>query len=188
MWISGPRGNSTLVELASVAAGFPFKHIYTVVNCPRSFSRPIAAYAEQLSNWMPDDLRQMLMTPFVTSLDGTAASHEVEKQRVDFLVVENCRRIMPLFLEVWYSRPKFADRCRNVNSVAETEEVCRGMANAVATMAAAGAAYSAVHHAGYIAADEAARSAAAAADEAPKVSETIFRTAVQILQEAIQKT
>ena len=92
----GPHGGTCINEAAIVAAGFEYRQVSSATDCPPCFSRVLAAYALQLNDGMPDDLRQELLTPFVTRLAGTADSREIEGRRLDYIALETCRRILPI--------------------------------------------------------------------------------------------
>lgn len=96
----GPDGGTCVTEAAIVAAGLKYRMIDRAANCPRCFSRPIVNYAIGLNDFMPDDIRNSLLLPFVFKLAGTADTRQVEAQRHYYLVSETMRRIKPKY-RVW---------------------------------------------------------------------------------------
>jgi hypothetical protein len=88
----GPDGGTCINEAAIVAAGFKYRSVGDAHDCPKCFSRPIAAYALGLNDVMPDKVRQTLL-PFVVRLAGTADRPEIEEKRIEFIWVETMRRI-----------------------------------------------------------------------------------------------
>jgi hypothetical protein len=90
----GPDGGTCINEAAIVAAGFEYRKIDRVQDCPPCFSRPIAALALRMNDRMPKGLRQELLLPFVTRLAGTADTPEVEELRTKLIAVRLCREIL----------------------------------------------------------------------------------------------
>jgi hypothetical protein len=128
----GPEGGTCINEAAIVAAGFEYRAVSDATDCPPCFSRPIAQYAIGLNDAMPDGLRQELLTPFVVRLAGTADTDEIEHKRVEYLVIETVRRILPLALTGW---PELAERCRSVRTLDEAQtasDAASAAANAAA--------------------------------------------------------
>jgi hypothetical protein len=87
------NGDFCINEAALIAAGFEYKAINSVEDCPPCFSRVIGQYALTLNDKMPDDLRNELLRPFVLQLAGTADTKEIELARVNFIVLETIRQI-----------------------------------------------------------------------------------------------
>src|ERR1044072_8397062 len=78
----GPDGGTCINEAAIVAAGFAYREVGSVEDCPPCFSRPLAAYALSLNDAIDnDELRRALLMPFVTRLAGSADCDEVENRR-----------------------------------------------------------------------------------------------------------
>src|SRR6266576_6839419 len=96
----GPDGGTCINEAAIVAAGLSYRAIGSAEDCPPCFSRPIAGYALQLNDYMPDNARQELLMPYVVRLAGTADTPEVEARRVAHIVLQTVKRILPIFLRV----------------------------------------------------------------------------------------
>lgn len=97
----GPDGGTCINEAAIVVAGFEYKKISSAADCPPCFSRPVAQFAIALNDGMPDEMRQQLLTPFVTRLAGTADDYAVENRRAEFMLVEITRTIfLPLFIRL----------------------------------------------------------------------------------------
>jgi hypothetical protein len=90
----GPDGGTCINEAAVVAAGFKYREINDVHDCPPCFSRVIAAFALSLNDWMDDALRQELLLPFVVRLAGTA-DDDNEFFRAQHIVEQTKRRILP---------------------------------------------------------------------------------------------
>lgn len=89
----GPDGGTCINEAATVAAGFKYKEITVVSDCPPCFSRVLASYLMKLNDTMPDDLRQELLLPFVTRLAGTFNEHETP--RANIIVNRTIKEIFP---------------------------------------------------------------------------------------------
>ena len=68
----GPDGGTCINEAAIVAAGYPYRSVQSIDDCPTSFSRPMALFAMCLNDALDDDLRQELLMQFVTRLPGSA--------------------------------------------------------------------------------------------------------------------
>src|SRR5712692_8456993 len=81
----GPDGGTCINEAAIVAAGYSYRAVHSIDDCPASFSRPIAMFALCLNDLLEDAPRQGLLLPFVTRLDGTADSPKVEMARADMM-------------------------------------------------------------------------------------------------------
>lgn len=86
----GPQGGTCINEAAVVAAGFEYREILSVSDCPPCFSKPLASYLMTLNDLMPDELRQRL-TPFVVRLSGSADIEFVERRRTRLLALESAR-------------------------------------------------------------------------------------------------
>ena len=74
----GPDGGTCINEAAIVAAGYSYRAVHSIDDCPASFSRPISMFALCLNDLLEDAPRQELLMPFVTRLDGTADTPKVE--------------------------------------------------------------------------------------------------------------
>lgn len=94
----GPEGGTCINEAAIVAAGFEYRSVGSVGDCPPCFSPVLATYALALNDAMPDYLRTKLLLPFVTRLAGTADIPAIEAQRKGFMALETIRRILPIAL------------------------------------------------------------------------------------------
>ena len=68
----GPDGGTCINEAAIVAAGYPYRSVQSIDDCPSSFSRPMGLFAMCLNDVLDDDLRQQLLMRFVTRLAGSA--------------------------------------------------------------------------------------------------------------------
>ena len=82
----GPDGGTCINEAAIVAAGYGYRAVHSIDDCPASFSRPIAMFALCLNDLLEDAPRQELLIPFVTRLDGTADTAKVEMARADMML------------------------------------------------------------------------------------------------------
>jgi hypothetical protein len=92
----GPDGGTCVNEAAIVAAGFKYRAVTGARDCPRCFSRPVAAYALVLNDTMPEALRQELLLPFVVRLAGTADTLTIERARASFMCLATFQRLLPL--------------------------------------------------------------------------------------------
>src|ERR1041384_3531428 len=91
----GPDGGTCVNEAAIVAAGHPYRAVRSVEDCPASFSLPIATYAMFLNDLIEDDgMRQRGLMPFVTSLDDSADTPDVEKERAELIVVRTASQML----------------------------------------------------------------------------------------------
>lgn len=117
----GPDGGTCINEAAIVAAGFQYKSVSSVMDCPPCFSRVLGAYAIKLNDCLPDDLRQDLLMPFVTRLAGTADTSRIERQRFDFISLGLIRTVLPITLRGW--RDDLADKCEYVTNYNQAIDV-----------------------------------------------------------------
>jgi hypothetical protein len=184
----GPDGGTCINEAALVAAGFKYKRISELNDCPRCFSRIISAYTIGLNDRMPDDLRQKLLLPFVTRLAGTADTPEVERSRSELIVLRTVRDIIPLGLRAAKFN-KEAELCEAVKDTLAAWEAVAAARVAAARVATIGAAYAAVHYITRVphaatAATYSARAAAFGAEVGNGAK--IFTIAASILDEAIR--
>jgi hypothetical protein len=79
----GPDGGTCINEAAIVAAGFPYRRVYSAYDMPACFSRPICTLALYLNDCSSDEERQQLV-PFVTRL-ACADTMEVEREREAYI-------------------------------------------------------------------------------------------------------
>ena len=79
----GPDGGTCINEAAIVAAGFPYRRVYSAYDMPACFSRPICTLALYLNDCSSDEERQQLL-PFVTRL-ACADTMEVEREREAYI-------------------------------------------------------------------------------------------------------
>jgi len=115
----GPDGGTCINEAAIVAAGFAYREVGSVEDCPPCFSRPLAAYALSLNDRIDnDELRRALLMPFVTRLAGSADCDEVENRRAAHIMLATVRRILPAALD-FRGLFHIAALCRNASSVEE---------------------------------------------------------------------
>lgn len=97
----GPDGGTCINEAAIVAAGFEYNSVKSADDCPPCFSRVLSTYAIILNDDLPDELRQMLLMPFITRLAGTADTPEIEWQRYDCIILGLFRSVLPIALRGW---------------------------------------------------------------------------------------
>jgi hypothetical protein len=161
----GPDGGTCINEAAIVAAGFEYKKVTSVNDCPPCFSRPIAAYAIKLNDNMPETLRQELLIPFVTRLSETADSLDVERKRAQYMAIQTVNRILPIVARERLKREDLALRCEAASTLQECREAAQSL-RAAAAYADADAAYAAAAAAAYAAYAAAAAAAYAYADAA----------------------
>jgi hypothetical protein len=95
----GPDGGTCVNEAAIVAAGYAYKSVQSIDDCPASFSRPMALFAMCLNDALDDDLRQELLIPFVTRLAGSADVPAVERERAQFLMTRIVAEVLAPMLE-----------------------------------------------------------------------------------------
>src|SRR5712692_5829597 len=120
----GPDGGTCINEAAIVAAGYPYRAVYCVKDLPASFSRPIAMLALCLNDTLEDDLRQELLRPFVTRLDGSADAPKTEMMRAELMLQRTVTEILaPALARAGLA--DVADRCRAVRTPTELVEVAR---------------------------------------------------------------
>jgi hypothetical protein len=158
----GPDGGTCINEAAIIAAGFEYKSVGSAKDCPPCFSRVIAQYAIYLNDKMPDAFRNELLMPFVTRLSGTADTKEIEKKRMEFIVLETVRQINAYLCRKVMKREDFAGRCEAIKTLSEVRPLMQKIKKAYAAAAAADAAAFVADGAAY---------AAAAADAAAFVAD-----------------
>jgi hypothetical protein len=115
----GPDGGTCINEAAIVAAGYSYRAVHSIDDCPASFSRPIAMFALCLNDLLEDAPRQALLTPFVTRLDGTADTPKVETARADLML----RRTAADILAPALARAGFDDLAGRCRAFAKPEEL-----------------------------------------------------------------
>jgi hypothetical protein len=171
----GPDGGTCINEVAMVAAGFEYRSIKSADDMPLCTSRVIAAYALRLNDVMPDKERQKLIL-FVARILGTADTPEIERQRLEYLVIQTVRRVLPAAMR-GIGLAMVADGCENASTLSE--------AYAAANVAAAYAAYSAnaAAYAAY-AANAVANAANAAANAAYATNATNAADAAEVADAA----
>lgn len=91
----GPHGGTCINEAAVVAAGFEYRQIDRVEDCPPCFSRFLSACLMVLNDNLDDDARQSLK-PFVVRLAGSADTDAVERERARQVALDLARRFGPL--------------------------------------------------------------------------------------------
>ena len=173
----GPDGGTCINEAAIIAAGFKYRRVDSASDCPPCFSRVISQYALCLNDYMPDATRQELLLPFVLRLAGTADTPQVELKRAEYIALHTIKRILPVALRS--------------TGLAAHAEACEEARDITAAAYAAAAARAAAYDAAVVrAADAAARAAAAAAAAdaayAADAHAVVWRSAVQILSDAIE--
>jgi hypothetical protein len=114
-----PTDGICVAEAAIISAGLEYRAIKSAEDCPPCFSRIITEYAIGLNDRMPDDLRDELLKPFVRRLAGTSDTNKIEKQRLDYIVLETVRKINAYVCRHAMRREDFAERCNNVRAIKE---------------------------------------------------------------------
>jgi hypothetical protein len=117
----GPDGGTCINEAAIVAAGYDYRAVQSIDDCPASFSRPIAMFALCLNDLLEDLPRQELLIPFVARLDGTADTPKVEAARADMML----RRTAVDILAPALMRAGFDDLARQCRTLATPDELIR---------------------------------------------------------------
>jgi hypothetical protein len=115
----GPDGGTCINEAAIVAAGYSYRAVHSIDDCPASFSRPIAMFALCLNDLLEDAPRQELLIPFVARLDGTADTAKVEAARADMML----RRTAADILAPALMRAGFDDLARQCRALAKPDEL-----------------------------------------------------------------
>ena len=115
----GPDGGTCINEAAIVAAGYPYRAVYCVKDLPSSFSRPIALLALCLNDTLEDELRQELLTPFVTRLAGSVDTPRIEMARAELML----ERTVVEILAPAFARAGFVELAEVYGSVAAPVEL-----------------------------------------------------------------
>jgi hypothetical protein len=136
----GPDGGTCINEAAIVAAGFKYRAVRSLADCPPCFSRVIASYAIRLNDEMPDWLRQELLMPFVTRLAGTADTDAKEIERARHIAIQTIKRILPISLRA-IDLNDHAQRCEQVGDINAAADIAYAAARAADASAAACAAF-----------------------------------------------
>lgn len=137
----GSDGGTCINEAAIVAAGFPYRRIGSIADCPPCFSRPLAAYALSLNDGIGDsELRQRLLMPFVTRLAGSADRFEIEQERVKTILLRIVTRLLPQSIES-YGRADEALACRSATDLATAADAMHRALDAVCGIVSGNAAF-----------------------------------------------
>ena len=137
----GPDGGTCINEAAIIAAGFAYKSVASASDCPPCFSPVISAYLIAVNDRMRDAPRQKLM-PFVTRLSGSADTPDVERLRLEYIVIETVRRIVAMAMDAAGLTDQAA-KCRAVKTFAEAAATAANAAADAAKAAATAAKYAA---------------------------------------------
>src|SRR5215813_8260269 len=122
----GPDGGTCINEAAIIAAGFGYRQVFSVDDCPSCFSRPLSAYALGLNDGILDDrLRQDLLMPFVTRLAGSADTPAVEDARIGKILLRIVTKLLPPTVES-YGCDEPALACRLAADAKEAAEALSG--------------------------------------------------------------
>jgi hypothetical protein len=122
----GPDGGTCINEAAIVAAGYVYRSVQSIDDCPASFSRPMALFALCLNDMLDDDLRQELLIPFVTRLGGSADTPEVELKRAELILQRTAANVLaPALARAGF--PELAEQCRAFKTRNELIEVARSL-------------------------------------------------------------
>jgi hypothetical protein len=120
----GPDGGTCVNEAAIVAAGYPYKSVQSIDDCPSSFSRPMALFAMCLNDSLDDELRQEVLMPFVTRLAGSADTPAVERERAQYLIMRVVKDIIgPLAERAGHA--DLAKRCAAIKTRGDFEAFAR---------------------------------------------------------------
>src|SRR5262245_13560375 len=111
----GPDGGTCINEAAIVPAGYPYRAVQSIDDCPVSFSRPLALFAMCLNDALDDELRQEVLMRFVTRLAGSADAPPIEVERAQYLMTRIATDILAPALEV-AGLTELADRCRSITT------------------------------------------------------------------------
>jgi hypothetical protein len=200
----GPDGGTCINEAAIIAAGYPYRPVRRIDDCPPSFSRPLALYAMCLNEIvLGDDFRQELLLPFVSRLAGSADSLEVEMARVGLIIQRTVATILPEALER-AGCDRDARRCRAAGTIRDAVAAVKqlssrnwharsphliGLINSISMAVEDHLAYRAVdaaQYAGTAIADVAEIVGSAGDDAAPRGVEAIYRRAAALLDAALR--
>ena len=200
----GPDGGTCINEAAIVAAGYSYRPVRRIDDCPASFSRPLALYAMCLNEIVINDqLRQELLLPFVTRLAGSADTLEVEMARVGLILQRTIATILPeAFERAGYERD--ARRCRAAATIGEAISAVKqlsgrnwhargphliGLVNSITMAVEDHLAYRAVdaaQYAGTAIADVAEVIGSVGGDGARRSADMVYRTGAAILEAALR--
>lgn len=112
----GPDGGTCINEAAIIAAGYAYRAVKSANDCPPCFSRPCAAYALALNDYIDDDrCRRRLLLPFVARLAGSADTLAVERERAALILR---RTVTDLLLPRFARLPRhpIAEACTRVKT------------------------------------------------------------------------
>jgi hypothetical protein len=112
----GPDGGTCINEAAIIAAGYAYRAVKSANDCPPCFSRPCAAYALALNDYIDDDrYRRRLLLPFVARLAGSADTLTMERQRAGLILQ---LAVTDLLLPRFAGSPRHpvAQACRRVKT------------------------------------------------------------------------
>jgi hypothetical protein len=122
----GPDGGTCINEAAIVAAGYAYRSVQSIDDCPASFSRPMALFALCLNDMLDDDLRQELLIPFVARLGNSADTPEVELKRAELILQRTAANVLaPALARAGFS--ELAEQCRAFKTRNELIEVARSL-------------------------------------------------------------
>ena len=113
----GPEGGTCINEAAIVVAGLKYRAVGDVSDLPPCFSPVIGAYLIKLNDDMAYASRQRLIE-FAPRLSGSADSRDVEKRRLEYIVIETVRRIVSSAMDAAGLKTE-AEKCRAVTTFAE---------------------------------------------------------------------
>jgi hypothetical protein len=110
----GPDGGTCINEAAIIAAGYAYRAVKSASDCPPCFSRPAAAYALALNDYIDDDrYRRRLLLPFVARLAGSADRPAVERDRAALILQRTITELLlPRFARI--PRHPIAQACSRV--------------------------------------------------------------------------
>ena len=122
----GPNGGTCINEAAIVAAGYSYRTVHSIDDCPPTFSRPIAMFALCLNDLLEDAPRQELLIPFVARLEGTADAPNVEMARAELVLRRTAADVLAPALS---NAGVFAlaQRCRSFTMPYELIQIARSL-------------------------------------------------------------
>jgi hypothetical protein len=132
----GPDGGTCINEAAIVAAGYAYRAVKSADDCPPCFSRPCAAYALALNDYIDDDrYRRRLLLPFVARLAGSADLPQVELARAGLILQ---RTVTDLLLPRFARAPEhpITEACEDVQTSLDAARAARSLGSVIAQPAA----------------------------------------------------
>lgn len=82
-----PIGPVCLLEASIVMAGFPYRPVRSGRDLPDSFSPSLSVFGIHLNEGSQEDMRQDLLTPFITRLPNTMKTLVLENTRAAYIAM-----------------------------------------------------------------------------------------------------